>query len=72
MPRLSKSEKAEWAFLLMKKPEEELTTRNAENASMNASRALERRWFAARNIKVNEALTRAGAKRPRDSARGIT
>lgn len=56
----------------MKKAEEELITRNAENASMNASRALERRWFAARNIKVNEALTRAGAKRPRDSARGIT
>lgn len=51
----------------MKKTEEELITRNAENASMNVSRASERRWFAARNIKVNEALTRASAKRPRDS-----
>lgn len=57
---------------MMKKPEEELITRNAENASMNASRASERRWFAARNIKVNEALTRAIAKIPRDSTRGIT
>ena len=47
----------------MKKTEEELITRNAENASMNVSRASERRWFAARNIKVNEALTRASAKR---------
>ena len=56
----------------MKKPEEELITRNAENASMNANRASERRWFAARNIKVNEALTRAIAKIPRDSTRGIT
>lgn len=56
----------------MKKPEEELITRNAENASMNVSRTSECRWFAARNIKVNEALTRASAKRPRDSARGIT
>lgn len=56
----------------MKKPEEELITRNAENASMNVSRALERRWFAARNIKVNEALTKTIAKKPRDSARGIT
>lgn len=56
----------------MKKQEEELITRNAENASMNASRASGRRWFAARSIKVNEALTRASAKKPRDSARGIT
>lgn len=56
----------------MKKPEGELITRNAENASMNASRALECRWFAARNIKVNEALTRDSEKRPRNSARGIT
>ena len=56
----------------MKKPEGELITRNAENACMIASRASERRSFAARNIKVNEAMTRANAKRPRDSARGIT
>lgn len=56
----------------MKKPEGELITRNAESASMIASRASEHRWFAVRNIKVNEALTRAVAKRPRDSARGIT
>ena len=56
----------------MKKPEEELITRNAENAFMIASRASERRSFAARNIKANEALTRAIAKKPRDSARGIT
>lgn len=56
----------------MKKPEEELITRNAKNASMSASRVSERRWFAARNIKVNEALTRTIAKKPRDSARGIT
>ena len=56
----------------MKKPEEELITRNAENAFMIASRASERRSFAARNIKVNEVLTRAIEKKPRDSARGIT
>ena len=56
----------------MKKPEGELITRNAENACMIASRASERRSFAARNIKANEALTRAGTKRPRNSARGIT
>lgn len=56
----------------MKKPEEEHITRNAENASMSASRVSERRSFAARNIKANEALTRAIAKKPRDSARGIT
>ena len=56
----------------MKKPEGELITRNAENACMIASRASERRSFAARNIKVNEVLTRAIAKKPRDSARGIT
>lgn len=56
----------------MKKPEEELITRNAKNASMNASRVSERRSFAARNIKANEALTRIIAKKPRDSARDIT
>lgn len=72
MPRLSKREKEEWAFFIDEKPEEELITRNAENASMNASRASGRRWFATRSIKANEALTRASAKKPRDSARGIT
>lgn len=56
----------------MKKPEEEIITRNAKNASMSASRVSERRSFVARNIKVNEALTRTIAKKPRDSARGIT
>ena len=56
----------------MKKPEEEIITRNAKNAPMSASRVSERRSFAARNIKVNEALTRTIAKKPRDFARGIT